>query len=167
VIVVVVHDDGARTRESGEKHVEAIANHLCGSVIRQAELIRDDPVVRRAKAQRESSRARDLGGQCLLRQDERMAGLDRDDGCSDFDPFGDLPEKRDSRHRIEIAGHLRKPERRETLGLGGLSVVEQAGQSFCACAFLVRADHQADSHGDLLWHIAVPLVRHHGVKRSG
>jgi hypothetical protein len=85
-------------------------------------------MMRRAKTEGEASGAGRLGGQRLLRQDQWMSGLDRDDGCTDLDPFGDLPEKRDGRHRIEIAGHLRKPERRETLGLGGLSIVEQSRQ---------------------------------------
>ena len=75
-------------------------------------------------AEREPARARDLGGQRLLRHDEWMAGLDRDDRCSDFNALGDLAEERDGRHRVEIAGNLGDPERRETLALGGLSVGE-------------------------------------------
>ena len=72
--------------------------------------------------------ARDLGGQRLLRQDQRVAGLDRDDGRPDLDAIGDLAEQRDGRHRVEVAGHLRDPERRETVGLGGLPVGQQAAQ---------------------------------------
>ena len=50
--------------------------------------------------------------------------LMRYDRGSDFDALGDLSEKRDRRHRVQVAGHLRDPERRETVTLGGLSVVE-------------------------------------------
>ena len=57
-----------------------------------------------------------------------MAGLDRNDRRSDLDAVGDLPEQRDGRHRVEVAGDLGDPERRETVGLSGLSVVEQSGQ---------------------------------------
>jgi hypothetical protein len=52
----------------------------------------------------------------------------------------------DGRHRIQVTGNLGNPERRETVTLGGLSVVEQAGEPVGARALLVGADHQTDSH---------------------
>ena len=58
-----------------------------------------------------------------------MTSLNGHHRCADFDAVGDLPEKRDSGHRVEIAGYLRYPERHQTVALGGLSVVEQPGQS--------------------------------------
>ena len=75
-----------------------------------------------------------------------MPGLDRHHRCSDLDALGDLPEQSHGRHRIEVAGNLGNPERRETVALGGLSVVEKPGQPVGTRAFLVGADHQADPH---------------------
>ena len=85
-------------------------------------------MVRRADAERESAGARDLGGQRLLRHDQRMAGLDGDDRCSDLNAFGGLAEKRDRGHGVEVAGNLGNPERRETLAFRSLSVGQQTAQ---------------------------------------
>ena len=57
-----------------------------------------------------------------------MAGLHGDDRRADLDAIGDVAEQRDRRHRVEIAGHLGNPERRETVVLGGLSVGQQTAQ---------------------------------------
>ena len=81
-------------------------------------------MVRRPDSKRESTGARDLSGQCLLRHDERMATLDRNDRCADLDAIGHLAEKRDGRHRVEVTGNLGNPERRETVALGSLSIVK-------------------------------------------
>ena len=58
-----------------------------------------------------------------------MPSLDRHDRRSYFDLLGDLPEKRNGGHRVEIAGDLREPERRKSLGFGCFAVVEQPGQA--------------------------------------
>ena len=85
-------------------------------------------MVRRADTEREPAGARDLRGQCLLRHDHRMAGLNGDDRCSDLDSVGGLTEQRDRGHGIEVAGNLGNPERRETLTFRSLSVGQQTAQ---------------------------------------
>lgn len=96
-----------------------------------------------------------------------MAGLDGDDGCSDLDAFGDLAEKRDRRHGVEVTGNLGNPERRETLAFRSLSVGQQTAQPVRTCALLVGADHHADSHRALLGQVAIQLKGYHKVKWRG
>ena len=71
-----------------------------------------------------------------------MSGLHRDDGGADFDALGDLPEQRDRSQGVQIARHLRDPDRRETCILGGATVGDQAGQPITALPFLIGSDHQ-------------------------
>ena len=57
-----------------------------------------------------------------------MTGLKGDHRRADLDAVGDVAEQRDGRHRVEIAGHLGNPERRETVVFGGFPVGQQTAE---------------------------------------
>ncbi len=113
LVRVVVDVDRTRPRERLVQHCEVVAHEMGGTLVREAELILDDPVVRRPEAEREPAAARHLGGQRLLGHGDGMTGLDGDDRGTDLDAIGDLTRDRDRGQGVEVAGDLRDPDRGE------------------------------------------------------
>ena len=144
--VVVLDVDRARPRERAVQHLEVVPHEVGRTLVREAELILDDPVVRRPEAEREPAAARHLRGERLLRHRDRMTGLDRDDRGADLDALGHLADDRDRGHGVEVAGDLRDPHRGEAGLIGRLDVGHQPRQPIGAVALLVGADHQPDAH---------------------
>ena len=74
------------------QHFEVVAHERGRALVREAELILDDPVVRRPEPEREPAAARDLGRERLLRHRDRVTRLDRHDRGTELDALGHLAE---------------------------------------------------------------------------
>jgi hypothetical protein len=88
-VVLEVHR--ARAREGRVQDFEVGAHLVRRSLVREAEHVLDDLMVRRAEPERETTLAHCLVRQPLLRHGDRMAGLDRQDRRSQLDPLGRRP----------------------------------------------------------------------------
>jgi hypothetical protein len=145
----VLDVDRPRRAERRVQDVEVVAHLVGRPLVRQAEHALDDPMMRRAEPEREATLAHRLVRHHFLRHGNRVAGLDRQHGGSELDPPRRAAHERDHGEGVEVAGHLRHPDRREAGRLGRFGVGDEL-RHLVAVASLVRADHQADAHRGLL-----------------
>ena len=82
---VVLDVDRPGSGEGLVEHVELVAQRRHRLLVRQAEHLVDDPVVRHAEAEGEPSAAHGLDRQRLLGEGDGMAHLDRHDRGADLD----------------------------------------------------------------------------------
>ena len=132
-VVVVLDVDRARAGERGVQHLEVVAHEARGPLVRQAEHVGDDPVVRRTEAEREAAFAHRLVRQRLLRHRDRVAGLDRHHRGAELDrATSRWPISAIAVERVEVVRDLGHPDRREAGLLGRLARRRRA------CATLSR-----------------------------
>jgi hypothetical protein len=102
-------------------------------------------VVGDAEPEREPALQHGLDRQRLLRQRDRVAGLDRHDGGADLDPARLEPDEQRGGEGVELVGDLRHPDAREPGVLGPPRVgAEPFHLRRVATPF--GADHQSDAH---------------------
>ena len=116
-----------------------------GLLVGQPHHLVDDPMMRDAQPERETSFADGLHGEGLLGQRDGVAGLDRHDGGPDFDAGRGGADDGGGGERIELIGNLRDPHRRQAGRFRPLRVGLESCH-FGAVATSLRPHHQADSH---------------------
>ena len=112
-VVVVLDVDRARARERRVQHLEVVAHEVRRPLVREAEHVGDDPVVRRTEAEREPAFAHRLVRERLLRHRDRVAGLDRHHRGAELDARRRAAHQRDGGERVEVVRDLRHPDRGE------------------------------------------------------
>ena len=128
---VVLDVDRAGAGEGAVEHVEMGAQGRNGVLVRQAEHLVDDPVVRHAEAEPQPPVAHRLHRQRLLRESDRVPGLHRHDRGADLDAVGLHADDRGRGERVELVGDLRDPHGRQAGVLGPARRRPGAGRPSC------------------------------------